>query len=59
MQIQKMHRTPNRQNEKENPHATKLNVQNKSSVLKVAREKALVTYKIRPMKISADFKGNL
>ena len=59
IQIQEAHKTPNRQDQKRNSPChiidKTLVAQNKDKILKATREKQQVTYKGKPIRITADF----
>jgi hypothetical protein len=58
-QVQEAYRTPNHQDQKRNTSRhiiiKSLSTQNKERILKLAKEKRQVTYKGKPIRITADF----
>jgi hypothetical protein len=59
IQVQEAYRTPNHHDQNRNTSRhiiiKTLNIQNKERILKAAKEKRQVTYKGKPIRITADF----
>jgi hypothetical protein len=55
--VQETYKTPNHQDKKRNTprHIKTLSTQNKERILKAAKEKRQVTYKGKPIRMTADF----